>query len=52
MRATHVGKQPAPFVISAVTGAGVEDVLRALLRGIESERAAPDRTAAAPAWSP
>src|SRR5438093_763381 len=33
MRGTHAGKQAAPFVISAVTGAGIEDVLRVLLRG-------------------
>src|ERR1700694_2655042 len=52
MRGTHVGKQAAPFVISAVTGAGVEDVLRALLRVIDSERAAPDRAMHAPAWQP
>jgi GTP-binding protein len=52
MRGAHAGKQAAPFVISAVTGAGVEDVLRALLRVIDSERAAPDRAARAPAWQP
>src|SRR5438270_3767991 len=32
MHGAHAGKQAAPFVISAVKGAGVEDVLRALLR--------------------
>jgi GTP-binding protein len=53
MRGTHAGKQAAPFVISAVTGAGVEDVLRALLREIETARAAaPELAARAPAWSP
>jgi GTP-binding protein len=53
MRGTPPGKQAAPFVISAVTGVGVEDVLRALLRGIETARtAAPDRAARAPVWQP
>jgi GTP-binding protein len=53
MRGTHAGKQAAPFVISAVAGAGVEDVLRALWRVIETVRAtAPDRAAHAQAWSP
>jgi GTP-binding protein len=53
MRGTQPGKQATPFVISAVTGAGVEDVLRALLREIETARAtAPDRAARAPAWQP
>jgi len=36
-----------------VTGAGVEDVLRALMRGIETARAAAlDRPARAAAWQP
>jgi GTPase len=52
MRGTHAGKQPSPFVVSAVTGAGVEDVLRALLRVIDLERATPDRAPRAPAWQP
>ncbi|HEX9324505.1 MAG TPA: GTPase ObgE [Xanthobacteraceae bacterium] len=53
MRGTHAEKQTAPFVISAVTGAGVEDVLRALMRGIETARAAAlDRPARAAAWQP
>ena len=52
MRGTHAGKQPSPFVVSAVTGAGVEDVLRALLRAIDLERATPDRAPRAPAWQP
>ncbi len=53
MRGTHAEKQAAPFVISAVTGAGVEDVLRALMRGIETARAAAlDRPARAAAWQP
>ena len=53
VRGTHAGKQAAPFVISAVTGAGVEDVLRALLRVIEAARAAaPDHAAQVAAWHP
>src|SRR6266567_385082 len=53
MRGTGAGTQAAPFVISAVTGAGVEDVLRALLREIEAARvAAPDRASRVPAWQP
>jgi GTP-binding protein len=53
MHGTPPGKQAAPSVISAVTGAGVEEVLRALLRGIETVRtAAPERAARAPAWQP
>src|SRR3989441_1612595 len=46
MRGTGAGTQATPLVISAVTGAGVEDVLRALLRIIDTARAAaPDRAA-------
>ena len=53
MRGTQPGTQATPFVISAVTGAGVEDVLRALLREIETARAAaPDRASRVPAWQP
>ncbi len=53
MRGTGAGTQAMPFVISAVTGAGVEDVLRALLRIIDTARAAaPDRAAQVPAWQP
>src|SRR6202521_5288377 len=53
MRGTQPAEQATPFVISAVTGAGVETVLRALLRGIETARAAaPNRAARAPAWQP
>ena len=53
MRGTGAGTQATPLVISAVTGAGVEDVLRALLRIIDTARAAaPDRAAHAPAWQP
>ena len=53
MRGTGAGTQATPLVISAVSGAGVEDVLRALLREIETARAAaPDRAAHAPAWQP
>src|ERR671922_91933 len=39
-----------PLVVSAVTGAGVPDVLRALLRIIDRDRARP--TTAARAWHP
>jgi GTPase len=53
MRGTHAGKQPAPFVISAVSGLSVGEVLRALLRVVESARAAaPDHAAHAQAWHP
>ena len=40
-----------PLVLSAVSGAGVEQALRALQAGIESTRAA-ERAERAPAWQP
>jgi GTP-binding protein len=50
-RLARAAKTP-PLVVSAATGAGVDDVLRTLLRVIEQARPPSDRRAAAAAWQP
>ena len=52
LRGAHAQKQAAPFVISAVAGIGVEEVLRALVRIIDAARASAAHPAAAAAWQP
>jgi GTP-binding protein len=53
MRATHARKQTPLFVISALAGSGVDDVLRALLRIIDAARASDAHHAPrASAWQP
>ena len=49
-RLKRAAKKP-PLIVSAVSGAGMADTLRALLRVIEASRGA-TRAAARPAWSP
>jgi GTP-binding protein len=42
----------SPLIVSAVSGAGMDDTLRALLRVIEASRGTTPTAAARPAWSP
>jgi GTP-binding protein len=46
------GKPAAPRLLSAATGAGVSDALRALQREIDAKRAESEATQERPAWSP
>jgi GTP-binding protein len=50
-RLARAAKTP-PLVVSAATGAGVDEVLRTLLSVIEQARPPSDRPAAAAAWQP